>query len=149
MELRELLQTRPADYLQSGLRGADGQALEGLSGTLSLAMACRCHEDGVEPETPLGAAEFLTQAVEAGPELDAEDLAQPLEADAWSAFDALCEADDVTSAAALRELFEAARPWLQCTADVLALAGHLQRIGNQLTLLRAMEQGAAELESEN
>ena len=137
MDNAELLAIQPTEYLKNGFYDKDGEALEGVNGFYSLAMAYRLREEQMNPDELKKIVDRLMEivprhdrAVEDNPQL-------PLDADSRAALE---EVTKKSASPTLTAIFDAGRPWVKDWRTYAALTLHLQRILSQLALLRSLSE---------
>jgi len=135
MELSEMLATKPKDYLKNGFFDADDEFYEGINGEHSLGMAYRLREE----KLTAAQLESIVDKLEAILNLQDSSIDEhpEIEIDGASKKGAqqIAASSEVTSAAALTELFAAAEPWTHNWKGFAAFTVHLRRILSQLALL--------------
>jgi hypothetical protein len=140
MESSEMLATKPTDYLNKGFFNADGKFYEGINGEFSLHMAYRCRDEGTSPDQILKVVSQLESILKSLDRSIDENPNQPLDAKALSVQEQVIQSPEVTRSVALKELFEAAKPWITNWKTYAALNVHLRRIMGQLALLTYLPQ---------
>jgi hypothetical protein len=135
MELKEMLKTEPRNYLKQGFFAPDGQLRPGLNGEYSLAMAYRCREEGLSPDTLKAITDAIGAAVPASARVSEGD--PPVEPVVLNALAQVHRRNEVERSPALSGLLSSADPWIKTWRGLSALVVHLQRITAQLALLKA------------
>jgi hypothetical protein len=135
MELSEMLSTKPQDYLNKGFFNADGKFYEGINGEFSLRMAYRCRDEGTRPDQILKVVSQLENVLKSLDKAIDENPDHPLDAKALSVQEQVVQSQEVIRSPALKELFDAAKPWITNWKAYAALDVHLRRIMGQLALL--------------
>lgn len=135
MDNAELTAIQPAEYLKNGFYDKEGEALEGLNGFYSLAMAYRLRDEQMNPEELKKIVDRLMDIIPRhNPAVD-ENPQLPLDADSRRALDEVTKKSDSPT---LNAIFEAGRPWVKDWRNYAALTLHLQRILSELALLRSL-----------
>jgi hypothetical protein len=124
MELQEMLDVHPRDYLKNGFLTKQGAVREGINGYFSLAMAYRLREEGVKPEMVQNVLEEIILI--AGLKNPAQAILE------------IQKSKDLIRSEPLRSLILAAAPWIGQSMQWDAFLDHLRRIMAQLALITTL-----------
>lgn len=129
----DLTQVRPEEYLSEGFLDASGEVRRGINGFCSLAIARRLFDAGADPMDVKAAREALETVL--SPEFE-RDPDGPLSEAARAAI-AGAATGLGSPGAPLDEVCKAASAVVSDWRQAAALLGHLERITEQLALLKA------------
>jgi hypothetical protein len=135
MELVDLKNIRPDDYMREGFFDDQGELREGLSGMYSLAMAYRCRDEKMTPDALHGIVGQLQSVAEGADSSVDDNPDQPLNGKAVASLERIWQRPDVAGSATLAEIVRAARPQLNRWKDLAALVLHLDRMVAQLAMI--------------
>src|SRR5262245_1558433 len=139
MELSEMLEIKPSDYLVNGFYNDKGE--ENLNGLYSLAMAYRIREEGLNPENVDAVVSHLDGIAEKHIDAAVENPQQAVDPKLLEQLKKLRNDQSVADSPALCELLDAAHPRISNWKDYSAFVIHLVRITSQLALLKSLPEG--------
>jgi hypothetical protein len=135
MDLSQMLATSPADYLKNGFHDEQGETFEGINGLYSLGMAYRLREENADPDQLKRLVDDLQAIVLKQDPGIYDNPRQQIDPAVSNVIQQLAKKNN---SAVIRELFEAADPWITTWSGYAAFVLHLDRILSQYVLIRSI-----------
>ena len=138
MNLQEMLATSANDYLKNGFHDQQGDVFEGINGLHSLAMAYRLREENADADQLKKLTDGLQEIALKQDQSIYDNPNQQVDAASRNAIQELAKKN---SSPVIKELFDAAEPWIKNWSGYAAFVLHLDRILSQYVLIRNIPEG--------